>query len=452
MKKITFEALQNILRLYDKEKSISEWLFGNSKVIVVIENFVRSTQIVAKEKTPTNLKRELTNRELVDFFRLLVNIEVQEDTAAYKAVLRLLELFYPKTEKTRTKLRQYTTDRHLEGVFKSLDKFKFFNDDPNQFITLCDFFHENHQKNWFFFYFVFSDFGRIGALEGNSQEGLRPAYAKPYSDEEYYYQIVQALWMLKQLNMTTSSILTIIKQICKPKIEQNNCLSDLIDICVITHDNLLGQKFSYEEQLEEWNSKQHYSSYEFRERTTQRWVFKLFNSYKLLSKAIKTTSKNNESHLPIFVNSFIELSKYSFYSTPEREKVEEYCTTVKKLNDCNFLTPSLVLVILGHPDPLFLLKLILQLNRKPTSDNELNCLKNFRAQPNVGEDLIADFNSKLEKQNVVKTSRLLGHAFRDRSNRIASIPRDVLLEIAKSGASTLNEADKTKLATKYFNP
>lgn len=456
---ITLDDILKILQLYDKEKSIVEELFGNSKAIVRIASFVK---LLIQNPALTNddaqsQKRKLTCRELINLYRLLIDIggelidkRVEENTATLKTIIRLLELFYPKMEEyPRTKLRQKTVDETFERVFRTLDKYKIFDNDPEQFLNLCAYMRDNYEDWRVFFFVLGNNDDPIHWLEyySSTDSQQRNLAFKECNRGQYYHQIVQALWMLKQLNIMTKQNVNIIKRICLPKIKYFSNLPALIDICAITHENLLLHKWDYEEFKREKDEKLTDSSSEYRGKHVQRWLVELFATYELLDKAIQTSS---EKDLSKFINSFDNLSNYGFYSNSQKKTLQTYCATIRTLHDHKLLTPELVLVILGYSEPQLLLKIILHLNKKPNSD-ELYCLKNLRIPKNQNEDVVVLFNKNLEKHEIIKNARVLAQGHRSRMSVFASLPRDVLVEIAKFTATTLSESEAKRLASQHFD-
>ena len=361
--KITIEDIQKILGLH-------RFIFRDSDELVKIKKFVQSIQDAnVRDGTRTSQKRNLDCQELIDFYRLLINIKMHEKSDFSATIISLLELFYPKEDKPRTKTREYSSDTHFEDVFRTLDKFKFFYD-PNHFLYLCDFI-ANNNKGWRAYYFTF--YAPIGGtndpidlLDGcsnNEVDGCSNNEGVELS--RYYYAIVRALWMLKQLNMLTSKNVDILKKICLPMASQINALSTLIDFCAVTHENLLFTKWHYEkfikaEEKKGRDYKLESQSLDRIQNYIRRWLVGLFDAYRLL--IIESQTKSGEA-LSRFIDFFEssqewdDMNKY-FYSDSERDMgnmVDRYSKTLRMLHDHQLLTPSAALIILRHSDPQSLL-------------------------------------------------------------------------------------------------
>lgn len=488
---ITIEDIQNILEAYNKKKtifrSIFKSIFEDSDELFKIKKFVESIQDAdVRNGIRANPKRQLTSQELIDFYRLLINIKIHEKSASSETIISLLELFYPKEATPRTKTREYLSDSYFENVFRTLDKFKFFYE-PNHFVYLCDYI-ANNNKGWRTYYFTF-----YAPLTGiHDPIDLLDYYSNSERVElgHYYYAIARALWMLKQLNMLTPKNVDILKNICLPKTPQISALSTLIDICASTHENLLFTKWHYEKfvKLEEKSGKGieyiHASqSLEFIKDYIQKWLVRLFSAYRLL---IESQTKSGEG-LSKFIDFFDSSLKWEninnyFYSDSQRDMVNSYSETLKTLHDHQLLTPSAVLIILSHSDPQSLLdnkEYLMEVARKLPecesyailrrvllSDKEMflrmikndNDLKELAAQfPK--EDLLQSKNREQlivlfeRKEAIIKNKKplsqvgvaasVLGQAYREvvsGSNpngffRNISMPRELLIEIAKHAAN-----------------
>lgn len=459
MKTITIKKIQDILKCYDEEKGVFRSIFWDSDEISRIKSFIRIIyDLDQTNNVTTSTERALSSQELIDFYRLLIDIKLRENTRSSEAIMKLLDLFYPKCCDNHYKVYLF------DGIFRTLDRFGFFSN-PNHFINLLELIANNNFLDIFNFYFKCDFMLLVHDIPCNNAIDALYYYssiAKDISLHRYYYEIVRAIWMLKQLNMLTIHNIDILKNICKPREKEIPYLSKIIDICSRTHESLLFVKWHYEKYMEVEKKiglgidcQLENLSLRLGKYSRSKWLVRLFEAYRLLIQSQFDPDIELSRFVDCFVSSRIQICEYfraNFFCDLRINIVTKYSNTLETLSNKHLLSPDLALVILNHSEPDLLLRLLIQLNKKGFSESELYCLRNFDCLDNEDRDLVPLFYMALERQEIIKNSRILFQAWSsDQDNLFEILPYEILIRIVQLTATNLDDKEASKLAAENFN-